>query len=272
MVRAPLRAQPSSVEQVLPPGGRSGIIEEMGLRTDRHGDRLRGEAQVWPELWLPGTEVLRMSVLATWADILTGLLSGLTIVPRIAVTLDLDIQLYRQPLGRRDVLAEASVVKAGRNIVVCAVRFSQRGDDTPFAVGHASFMASPDPAHVHPGGFDLVSRGPRRRLTQPLRERVGARVLSTGTAEVPRHPEGLNATGGIQGGLVALAAEEAATSWASGSVLTSLGLRYLRPFRAGPVRAVATVQDGLASVHITDEGRGSVLGAVATGRLAPATG
>ena len=131
-------------------------------------------------------------------------------------------------------LAIVGVVKAGRTVVVCDVRFSQRGDDTPFAYGHASFMASPNPDHVHPERLDVVSRWPAPPVARAAARACRRRILEPGCAELPRHPEGLNATGGIQGGLVGLAVEEAATSCEAHSVVTALALRYLRPFRIGP--------------------------------------
>ncbi len=101
----------------------------------------------------------------------------------------------------------------------------------------------------------------------PLADRIGARVLAPGVAEVPRRTDGLNATGAIQGGLVAVAAEEAAMSLvAQPTVPYALNVRYLRQFSIGPCRAVAT-GDGQASVvRLTDVGNGRI-GAIATVRL-----
>jgi acyl-coenzyme A thioesterase PaaI-like protein len=91
-------------------------------------------------------------------------------------------------------------------------------------------------------------------------------AIERGVVEVPRRHDGLNATGAIQGGIVALAAEEAASSLADGPVvLDAMNVRYLRPFRVGPARAVATGDAGRAIVHITDAGSGN-LGAVVTTR------
>ena len=146
---------------------RSAVVTELGLLVSQDGDMLRGEAHAVPELWVPGSTVVRTSVLATWADVLAGLLSSLTIAPRIPVTLDLDVHLSRQPVGDRDIVSVCNVVKSGRSITVCLVRFSHRGDPEPFAVSHASFMASPNPAHVNEDGFAIGCQ-PRRRLSRPF--------------------------------------------------------------------------------------------------------
>jgi len=178
------------------------------------------------------------------------------------------VQVHRPATSGRDVLGESTVVKAGRSVVVCEVRFQEEGDVTPFAIAHTSFMASPNPDHLQPdAGFELAMQVPQR-LSIPLAERAEVRVLAPGRVEMPKRPDGLNAAGAIQGGLVALAAEEAAASCAPGPVrLSSLALRYLRPFATGPAVAEAEAFDDLCIVRVTDGGSGK-LGALATARLA----
>jgi acyl-coenzyme A thioesterase PaaI-like protein len=249
---------------------RAEIISEMGLETNRHGEGMRGEAEVWPEQWVPGTQVLRSSVLLTWSDVVSGLLSSLAISPRVAVTLDLEVHHIRQHVGTGRVEAHAELLKAGRSVVVCEIAFTD-GDGRRFAMSQGTFMASPNPEHVHTDGF-ARQRTEGRRLSVPLAERTGIVRVAPGHVEQPRHEEGLNPIGAIQGGLVALAAEEAAVSITDGTVLTDLRVRYLRPFLAGPAVAMAEVDHGYASVRLTDAGAAGKLGAVATGRLAPAAG
>jgi acyl-coenzyme A thioesterase PaaI-like protein len=85
--------------------------------------------------------------------------------------------------------------------------------------------------------------------------------------ELPHLPDGLNASGAIQGGLVAVAVEEAVGSLAGPEARVGmLNLRYLRPFSVGPARATATRQGPLVVVDLEDAGSGK-LGAVATVRL-----
>ncbi len=251
---------------------RSAVVTELGLLVSRDGDMLRGEAHSVPELWVPGSRVVRTSVLATWADVLAGLLSSLTIAPRIPVTLDLDVHLSRQPVGDGDILSVCEVVKSGRSVTVCVVRFSQQGNPEPFAVSHVSFMASPNPEHVNEGGFAIGGQ-PRRRLSRPFAERASCTVVGDGIAEVPRRLDGLNASGSINGGLIGLVAEEAARSRCDEpTVAVSLNLRYLRPFLAGPARAVAELHHDVAHVEVSDMGRDGRLSAVATMRLAATAG
>ena len=63
------------------------------------GDGLEGEATVVPEMHVPGTDCLRASILAVWTDVLSGLLVGQVITPRVPVTLELAVDLYRPARG-----------------------------------------------------------------------------------------------------------------------------------------------------------------------------
>jgi acyl-coenzyme A thioesterase PaaI-like protein len=86
-------------------------------------------------------------------------------------------------------------------------------------------------------------------------------------AEVPRTDDGLNSTNTLNGGLIALAAEEAVLSLSPGATLSSLCLRYLRPVRVGPAVATATLTSGLGQVEVRDAGNENRLAALATTRL-----
>src|SRR5262245_6250706 len=91
---------------------------------------------------VPGTDCLRTSILATWTDILAGLLVAHVLSPRVPVTLDLDVQLFAPASGVGRVEGVARTLKAGRAVVVAEVALT--GDGRPLAIGTASFMASPD--------------------------------------------------------------------------------------------------------------------------------
>ena len=248
----------------------SHIVTEMGFTAAVDGPVAAGRAEIFPEVCVPGSATVRTSMLATWLDVITGWLAVGWMAPRIPLTLDLEVQVI-EPIAEGDVvLAEAGVVKAGRTVLVTEARFRLQGSTSPAAVGYASFAASPNPEHRFPPGFAPPSRTEQaNRMPVPLAERARCRIVEPGTAEVPRQPRGLNSSGGIQGGLVALAAEEAASSLSAEPVfLRSLGLRYLRPFAVGPARAVAERHGDLALVRLTDAGADK-LGATATARLAP---
>jgi acyl-coenzyme A thioesterase PaaI-like protein len=242
------------------------IVGQLGLRTTLQGPITRGVAGVIDELCIPGTSTLRTSVLATWVDIVSGAVAGTAIDPRIPLTLDLEVQLHRPIPSGVEVGLEAEAVKVGRSIVLSEVRIADAASGEPFGLALVSFVASPNPEHVFEGGFPTLAHLDRR-LDMPLADRVGGTVVGPGTFDLPRRPDGLNASGAIQGGLVVFGAEEAVRAACKAPlVATSLTIRYLRPFTIGPARCIADVRDDFAMVRLTDRGTGK-LGAVVTMRL-----
>jgi acyl-coenzyme A thioesterase PaaI-like protein len=208
----------------------SHIVTELGLTVAIDGPVAVARAAVVPEVCVPGSVALRTSVLATWADVVTGMLVISAVAPRIPVTLDLEVQVIEPAVEGDTVTAEATVVKLGRTVLVSEARFHVEGSGALVALAYASFIASPNPDHVFPPDFQMPLRQKPGRLSVPFAERAGCAIVAPGTAEVPWREDGLNASGSIQGGLVALAAEEAAASLADWPAwLSSLTLRYLRP-------------------------------------------
>ena len=73
-------------------------------------------------------------------------------------------------------------------------------------------------------------------------------------AVLPRSDDGLNSANTVNGGLIALAIEEAVLSATPQTTLSSMALRYLRPVRLGPAIATAKVRNGLGQVEVRDAG------------------
>ncbi|WP_283097164.1 PaaI family thioesterase [Frankia umida] len=217
----------------------------------------------------PGETAVRTSILATWSDMMTGSLAVVLMGPQIPITLDLQVDVI-EPAGPGDVISlEGTVLKRGRSVLVCETLLRRVNSSAVLAIAHTTFMASPDPRHVFPDGFRPRVPDPVGHLPVPFAERVGCTVVEPGTAEVARRTGGLNAAGAIQGGVIALAAEEAAFSLAGDAGYhESLGIRYLRPFSVGPARAVARPRGRVCQVRLHDIGTGK-LGAVATIRSRP---
>jgi len=232
------------------------IISELGFSVRRDGDEVHGSAPIVPEMWVPGTRQLRTAILATWVDHVSGLAAIGEIAPRVPVTLELDVHVYGAAPGDGTIHAVARVLKSGRAVVVAGVDVTDQ-DGNPVAIGTASFMAAPDPGVRLPAelSFDepMPGGGP---LTRPFAERAGIERQAPGVAVLPRSEDGLNASGTVNGGLLALAVEEAALSLAPGAALSSMALRYLRPVRTGPAVATATVHAGLGRVEVRDAGDG----------------
>ncbi len=217
-------------------------------------------------MFVPGTTHLRTSILATWADMLTGILAVDAFAPRVVVTLELDIHLFRPAPGEGIISGVGRVVKAGRSVFVAAVEFALNDAD-PFCFGAASFMTTHDRTMTMtmPMSVDQILP-PSERLTIPFADRAGCERRAPGQAVFPRSEESLNASNTVNGGLIALGVEEAALSLSPGATLCSLALRYLQPVRYGPVVAEAEVRDGLGRIEVRDAGNESRLCVVASSR------
>jgi acyl-coenzyme A thioesterase PaaI-like protein len=256
-------------EQHLPPARH--VLRDLGWAVSKVGDELHGSATVVPEMHVPGTAHLRTSILATWADTITGLLAAETLRPRVPVTLELDVHLYAPAPGAGRIEGVCGVVKAGRSVFVADVEFTDE-DGCPVGFAAASFMAAPDESitmHFETSVGLVIPEGTRLRV--PFAERAGCERRAPGVAVLWNSDESRNASNTVNGGLIALAAEEALVSLAPGSTLSTLDLRYLQPVRVGPVVAEARSFRGLGRVEVRDAGNGDRVCVVGTGRtfLAP---
>jgi acyl-coenzyme A thioesterase PaaI-like protein len=247
------------------------VIRDLGLAVSRVDEEVHGRAVVSPEMWVPGTDVLRTSILATWADTLTGMLTIGHVQPRVPVTLQLDVDLHRPPTGLAEVHLEARMVKAGEATIVSVVDLrDERGDR--FGGGVGLFMVARDPALRLPADLDGIiaqMAEARSSLTVPFAERAGCVQEAPGVVSLELSPERTNASHTLNGGLIALIVEDAALSARPGGTLASMTLRYLRAVRVGPGVATATVEGDVGEVAVTDGGRDGVLSVLATTRSFP---
>jgi acyl-coenzyme A thioesterase PaaI-like protein len=240
------------------------LLLELGFDTWPEGDEQLGAGPVAPEMCVPGTDSLRTSILAAWTDTMAGYLAVAALAPRVPVTLELSVHLYGEPAGLTAVRATSRILKRGRAVVVATVDFE--GDDgRRIATGHASFVAAPDTTltlMTLPRGF---TSEPTLRV--PFAERAGCMRLPDGRASLARSPDGLNSSNTVNGGLIALVAEEAALSATAARGVSHLALRYLRPVRVGPAVATAWAHGPVADVEVHDAGRDDVLAVIATAHL-----
>jgi acyl-coenzyme A thioesterase PaaI-like protein len=243
------------------------VLQDLGWEVVRSGDGLEGSATIVSEMHVPGTAHLRVSILAAWADVLAGHLAVDAIRPRVPVTLELDVHLYRPAPGEGIVRGTGAIVKAGRSVVVAGVDFTS-GDDEPFGFAAASFMPAPDERLTFDVPPDAEHTPPKRtRLAVPFAQRAGCERTAPGVAELGHSDDKLNSSNTLNGGLIALAAEEAMLSLVPGATLSSLDMRYLQPVRVGPVVARADVREGLGRAEVRDAGNDNRLCVVATSRF-----
>ena len=244
---------------------RQHILGEVGWNVRRVGEEMHGEIALVPELLVPGTPHLRTGMMAAWADQLMGLLAVQIMAPRVPTTLELDVHLYRPAPGSGTVYGKSRLIKRGRtvSVAVCAF-YDQHGD--VFAEGAGSFMLAGDPDVRLPPSLSIDLPRFSTRLERPIAERARCTVRGPGVATIPLHEDALNAANTLNGGLLAIAVEEAVLSLCPGDTLSSLGLRYLRPVRIGPAVANARLQHGLSLVDLHDEGNDNRLSVTATAR------
>ena len=246
---------------------RNSAIDELGLAMEAVGDELHGYADVRPTMWAPGTEMVRASVAMTWADSLLGLHALKALEPRLTVTLELDVHLFDDVAGIDRVHARSRLVKAGQAVIFTTLDFLA-DDGRLVGFGSGSFMAIPDPKWLSPPLEEILVRfgTPRGTLTEPLAERVGCERTEPGTVVLPCTPAVHNASRAINGGMMAVAVEEAALSadpearW-----IESMHMRYLRSIRVGPAVARADVHYGTGRVEVIDASTDKVA-AIATTR------
>jgi acyl-coenzyme A thioesterase PaaI-like protein len=232
------------------------VLRDLGWGVRQVGDELHGTATVVPEMHVPGTSHLRTAILNT-------------IGPRVPVTLELDVHLYEPAPADGVVHGACGVVKAGRSVFVADVDFTD-DDGRPFGFAAASFMAAPDRTiRMHDQTSVGLEVPAGSRLTMPFAERARCERTGPGVAVLRNSDESRNASNTVNGGLIALAAEEALLSLLPGATLSTLDLRYLQPVRVGPVVAEARQRMGLGRVEIRDAGNGDRVCVVGTGRAFP---
>jgi acyl-coenzyme A thioesterase PaaI-like protein len=230
------------------------------------GVSMLGSATFTDTLRSPGSSLVRPSLLATIADCVTGVPACQATAPRLAVTLDIVVRIVADRMDDQlDISAQ--IIKKGRSTVATEVCFSNATTGDPAALSYLTFMASPRPQDVAPPLFG----GMRTTGSMPVAfpDFVGLRVLEPGVAEIELSPFVAQASGTLQGGVVALLGEMAAESLSGGTVL-DLDTRYLTAVRVGPARTTAvSLGGGLVRVQVHDVGTGNRLAALVTARVGP---
>ena len=179
-------------------------------------------------------------------------LAAIGVLARVPVTLELDVHVYEQAPSHGTVHVAFAWSRPAAAGGVRGRHHRRRRHLV--AIGAASFMAAPDHASsCRPTSRWTRPTTSRGLLRLPFAERAGCR-RGAGVAVLPRSDDGLNASGTVNGGLIALVVEEAALSLTPGATLSSMALRYLRPVRTGPAVATADVRAGLGRVEVRDAG------------------
>jgi acyl-coenzyme A thioesterase PaaI-like protein len=247
---------------------RRSILGQLGLVVERAGDVVEATGYVEPTLWQPGTTRLRLSVIATWADIVLGFVAFRALAPRPTTMLALDVELVDDVLDLEAVKVVGRIVKVGSSLAVCVVEFAEPGGRR-LGVGHGLFMVLAGPSLEQPADSPAPGAAwtKRRSLPEPFAVSAGCERIGPGSARLPCSPHVLNPVKALNGGLLALVVEEAILAANPEVALLSLSLRYLRAIRTGPALAQANIRaGGITTVDVIDESSGE-LALTATSRL-----
>lgn len=232
--------------------GQTHVIEELGFEHWFSDGKSCGRVQVVPGMLVPGTQLVRIGVLAVLAD----LASGQPVTGAVTPTTDLSVHVvHLRPAESITLVAE--VLKAGATLMFVETMLMADHEPEPFATSLATFMSRPVVQMPH------QEQRPAP-LSQPVADRIGVEVLRPGVAELALRPDILNDHhhGTVQGGLLAILGEVSAASlWAEGEphLVVDLDIRYLNRVKVGPVRASAhVVVDGwrgtVVDVSLVDAG------------------
>lgn len=245
------------------------LLSLLGFGVEAAGDGLRGTATITDHMTVPGTEVLRTSIVAGWADLLCGLVAIEALAPDVPVTVELDIHVYREGPAPAKLTGVGRPLKRGRTIVATEVTFTDESG-RPYALATGQFTSVRTPGHTIPTIHEILAgvAAPAGGLEVPWADQIGCQRQGAGVASLTRHEQGLNSAGGFNGALLLVLAEEAALSAEPvGASLASLAMRFFKVARNGPAVATADVVDGLGRIEVRDTGaEGEPLAAVATTR------
>lgn len=227
-------------------------LEEIPFSHHLADGGLEGELEITDHLLVPEGRQVRISVLSSVADVLTGvLIADSSPDPKTAMTVDLSVRIFK-PITAELLQLRSRIVKRGRTLSTAEAWFHRDGQ--PVAHAWATFMLSPRPQDTMKGVPMTKTRG-EVEMSQPFTVALGFDTIEPGVVEVKRSPYTLQPAGTIHGGVVCALAEDAALSL-TGRPVTELDVRYLSTIRIGPARATAAMlHDNVTKVTVVDAGR-----------------
>jgi acyl-coenzyme A thioesterase PaaI-like protein len=218
-----------------------GFVNGLGISLWTEGDLALARAEVQPEYFKPGTDRVRLGVLATLVDMVAGSPAHAIINP----TVDLRVTLLAPAPTSGAIELVTYPVKSGRLLFVGETLLHTGDPAQPFARSVCTFMNKPLDAE-RTGIFPLGQLG-----AEHYDASLQVREPEPGVFEMDNHEIVRNgANGTVQGGAQALLAEltgEHALARAGlldggGDFMAiDLEIRYLNRVKEGPVRAQAEI-------------------------------
>jgi acyl-coenzyme A thioesterase PaaI-like protein len=220
------------------------FVGGLGIRLWVDGDLALGRAEIQPEYFKPGTDRVRLGVLATLVDMVAGSPAHAIINP----TVDLRVTLLAPAPTDGAIDLVTYPVKIGRQLFVGETLLHTGDPDRAFARSVCTFINKPLVTERSDGIFPSGQLG-----HDSFDESLQIREVEPGVYEMDNHDVVRNgANGTVQGGAQALLAELTA-ELALDAVdrqhehehhATDLEIRYLNRVRTGPVQATAEVLAG----------------------------
>jgi acyl-coenzyme A thioesterase PaaI-like protein len=222
------------------------FVGALGIEMWSEDGITHGRAPLRPEMWAPGTDVVRLGVLATMVDMVVGSPPSGAINP----TVDLRVTMLSRPPAEGTVYLACTPAKVGRRLFVGETTLHAGDPDRPFARSVATFMNQP----IAGAGTMFGFRDGPPPTTPSFDEILNSRFRSPGVVEMDAHPKVSNGPAGtIQGGAQALLGEVAAEHALAPRghfAAVDLDIRYLNRVRTEAVVATATVLPGELE-HVT---------------------
>jgi acyl-coenzyme A thioesterase PaaI-like protein len=226
----------AAAEEQLPPS----YVGALGIDLSLDGDLAVGRVEILPSMLKPGTDRVRVGVLATLVDMVAGSPAHGVINP----TVDLRVSVLSRPPSGGIVHLVCRPIKIGRRLFVGETILHTGDVERPFARSMCTFVnqllpeASQTREHVPVGPLGAESYD----------ESLLLRETASGEFEMDAHEAVRNGIAGtIQGGVQALLAElagERALADRGDHEIVDLEIRYLNRVRTGPVVATGEVLPG----------------------------
>jgi acyl-coenzyme A thioesterase PaaI-like protein len=223
-------------EELIPPS----FVGALGIELSLDGDLAIGRVEILPSFLKPGTDRVRVGVLATLVDMVAGSPAHGVINP----TVDLRVSVLDRPPGDGIIHLLCRPIKVGQRLFVGETILHTGDIERPFARSMVTFIN-----RILPEASQRRERMPLTPLGAPtFDESLLLRESAPGQFEMDAHEAVRNGVAGtIQGGAQALMAElaaERALADHGDHEVVDLEIRYVNRVRTGPVTAVGEVLPG----------------------------
>jgi acyl-coenzyme A thioesterase PaaI-like protein len=252
-----------------PPPGH--VLRMLGIALDQTAQGEAGASEVGVSM--PVTPAIcgadgnaRLAVIGTMVDLAAGVMAVRSTAPDWTATFELTIH-HIAPAPPGTMLAgRCRLVRGGRNTVVSETLVEADGE--PCAYSEVTYIRFPRPVDARaatPGTGVVDYRQTEPPLAVPIDELIGFRADAAGQVGFDLSAPIRNSFGSIQGGMSAVALEQAALSTRSADAIgTFLHVYYVSPAKVGPYVARATPLRSVAGgttcrVELRDAGADRVL-------------